>query len=32
MVSKKKIEKEMDKWDLDDVEDDYTVVKKHDKQ
>ena len=29
---KKKIEKEMDKWDFDDVEDDYTVVKKHDKQ
>ena len=28
---KKKIEKEMNKWDFDDVEDDYTVVKKRDK-
>ena len=25
---KKKIEKEMNKWDLDDVEDEYTIVKK----
>ena len=24
----KKIEKEMNKWDLDDIEDEYTIVKK----
>jgi hypothetical protein len=27
---KKKIEKEMNKWDFDDVEGDFTVVKKRD--